>query len=1444
MVLGDVKRDNYMKNNVKLIFAIGIMLIFANLAKSQYLMENLGRGVVAIRQNATDVYVGWRMLGTDSSSVSFNVYRTTKGNSAILLNPSPITDSTNFVDTTADFSQSNEYFVKPIVSGIEQTQSVAFTLPANAQEQHYLNIPLQIPAGGTTPAGTSYTYQANDASVGDLDGDGEYEVILKWDPSNSQDNSISGYTGNVYLDAYKLDGTLIWRIDLGRNIRAGAHYTHFMVYDLDGDGKAEIACKTAPGTVDGMGQNVILAGDDPNADYRNTSGYILSGPEYLTIFNGLSGAAMATVNYNPPRGTVNDWGDNYGNRVDRFLAGIAYLDGNRPSLVMARGYYTRAFVATWDWRNGQLTNRWNFDTGHSGTSNPYSSWRGQGAHSLTIGDVDEDGRDEITYGAAAIDDDGSGLYSTLLGHGDALHLSDMDPTRPGQEVWMVHEDPGSYGPNGADFRDAKTGALIFGVSGEGVDIGRGVAGDIDPRYLGYEMWASRGGLRQNNGTLITTSRPSQMNFMSWWDGDLLREILDNTTIYKWNWENNTSNAILAPSGVSSNNSTKATPALSADILGDWREEVIWRSSDNTSLRIYTTTIPTTNRIFTLMHDHQYRAAIAWQNTGYNQPPHPSFYIGEGMTTPPQPNIVTSLGELPPSLPTVNSINRFNPFSQTTGAAGVTFRVTFNKPVTGVDTSDFILTNTGTVTGTVSSVTALSDVSYNVAVSSITGSGTVRLDLKSSGTGIVDSETVPISGGFTVGENYNRVGSLAWINPVSGGLWSDGTNWDSGIIADGNEFVPIFGNFDVTTNNTVILDSPRTLSGITFGDANTASAASWTISDNSNSDNTLTLDVTSGVPAITVNQLGTGATTKIDAVLAGSDGIAKAGVGVLEIIKPVALTGQVNVNAGTLRFGTGSSMLTSTVSVSAGTGQLDINGGTFTATGATTINGTGGSLVVNNGTGTFGAVNTNNTSGGLIRVNGGTFNAASIGVPRSSDGTPSYSFGFVVTGGTSVVSGGVGIATNNSWGSMSIEGGSLTVGGPVTIGNQTSSGRGGQLRVTNGSFFANNTTDGIILGRRAANVSNANFLGGISIVERIKIGYDSAVNTGSATLLVNGGSLYLGSGGLTRNGAGTFTSNVNLQSGTLGAKANWSTNVPLSLTGNINLRAADTAGTPFDITLDSVISGSGGLTKVGAGTIILSGANTYSGTTDINDGLLRVDGSLSVSGGAVNVNSGGTLSGSGIINRAIVLNSGGLISPGGISPIATLNGNSLAWNSGGEIALDLDSTSDSLVLSGALTKIEVGNLTKRGSGGYKFVFNPGSGVTSGTTYTLATFGSTNFVATDFIYSGLPTGVGGFFTVNAGNLQFTVTTVTAANASISGRIKDQFGNAVSRATVEIINQNGERKTANTNSFGTYTFEEIPSGQDYIFKVSNKKGESVTQVVTVNDSISDLNFVLSSD
>jgi hypothetical protein len=711
-------------------------------------MEYLGRGLVAAA-TSEGIFLSWRLLGNEVTGYSskgliganFNLYR--DGFWVASVN-----DSTNYLDRSGTLS--SIYYVCAVVDGQEVDRSADVT-PWEAQ---YYDLPLQKPADGITPAGQPYTYAANDMSVGDVDGDGEYEYFVKWDPSNSKDVSHSGYTGPVYIDCYKLDGTLLYRIDLGVNIRAGAHYTQFLVYDFDGDGKAELIFKTAPGTkvirYDQEGRpsseayitmppEDIEAGYSHQDDYRMSSedyyehivrmflrwhsheevkagrwpatleecfgidklyhyplsredaeqladyfidvyapsrsernklrtleGFILEGPEYLTVFNGETGQELETIPYQPGRhddGLM--WGDyswnriEPGNRVDRFLAGVAYLDGQKPYAIFARGYYTRAAVVSYSWDGTHLLQNWFVDSGWITMNNPFhdtlrledgrnksfGSLAKQGAHSLSVADVDGDGCHEIIYGAATIDHDGTILYSSRglmppeskapgriakLGHGDALHVANMDPDREGLEIFMVHES-GPWGPYGYTLRDAATGEVLFGDFAAD-DVGRGMIGQVDREQRGLQMWCSEGiegedafGLLSIRGERISEQIPGT-NMSIKWSANMTTQIISgrfDQAVVIDDWKRG---RLLTAEGTASNNGTKGNPCLVADVFGDWREELLVRTADSSAIRIYLSTEVTDRKLYTLMHDAQYRTGVAWQNVVYNQPCYTSFYF--------------------------------------------------------------------------------------------------------------------------------------------------------------------------------------------------------------------------------------------------------------------------------------------------------------------------------------------------------------------------------------------------------------------------------------------------------------------------------------------------------------------------------------------------------------------------------------------------------------------------------------------------------------------------------------------------------------------------------------------------------------------------------------------------------------------------------------------------
>ena len=633
--------------------------------------ERLDRGVVAFRTSGDSVCIQWRYLPTDPQDITFDVLRDGK-----VIGQTSAAAATFFMDANPAAS-ATVYEVKPSRSTSLNLPSSTgtWTLPANAPIG-YLDIPLTPPVAASegsaaAPEGShrGVSYNANDATMADLDGDGQMEIILKWDPSNSRDNSQSGITSPTILEALRLDGTSMWRVNLGPNIRSGAHYTPFIVADLDGDGCAELLVRTSDGTIDGT--EAVLgdpaanhvrqpdtlayqANGNPREQFRGPGwpnnmdrkaargGFVYKGPEWVTCFDGKTGRALSTVDYIPARGNLRDWGDNYANRSDRFLAGCAYLDGEHLSALFCRGYYTRTGIAAYDFDGKDLSVRWVFDT----NTPEWRSYAGQGNHNLRIGDVDGDGCDEITYGSMAVDHDGRGLYNTGFGHGDAMHLTAFS-LDAGLQLWDCHENK----RDGSDFRDARTGKVLFQILSN-KDVGRCMAADIDSNNPGLEMWSSAsGGVCNVRGEVIDSTARIPINFGIWWDGDLLRELLDHERVSKYIPLPNVSRqggegseetltgtpydfsgskscvTLMKMDECAFNNGTKSNPALCADVLGDWREEVLTRTKDNRHLRLYITPIPTKYRFHTFLSDPVYRHSLVMQNVGYNQPTNVGFFFG-------------------------------------------------------------------------------------------------------------------------------------------------------------------------------------------------------------------------------------------------------------------------------------------------------------------------------------------------------------------------------------------------------------------------------------------------------------------------------------------------------------------------------------------------------------------------------------------------------------------------------------------------------------------------------------------------------------------------------------------------------------------------------------------------------------------------------------------------
>ncbi len=611
-------------------------------------MEKLDRGLAAVK-TANGVYLSWRLSGDECSvggiqaAPCFEVYR--NGEKIAVID-----NSTNYLDRLGTVNDT--YSVA--ITGKEQCKAV------KVWNNSYIDIPMDIPAD-FVDGGASYSYTVGEASCGDLDGDGQYELVVKWD-ANIKDNAISGVTGNVYLDAYELTGEKLWRIDLGRNIRSGIHYTQFLVYDFDLDGCAEITVKTAPGSIDGEGKYVSEASlidsiknTDNAAIYINADGRVLDGDEFFTVFEGETGKALDTIYYPNQRISASVWGDDWGNRCDRFLADVAYLDGETPYAVYWRGYYgasrgfqTRmgVFGARLD-ENKRLQCDYCFDTydtstvanykGVYGYSEDIYRYTGQGNHNMTVADVDNDGKDEFISGSLCMEvndeDKFAAKWCSYRGHGDALHIGDYDPTHQGFEYFSVHEGGGytdEYSGKELDYGmtvyDAATGEELF-HQGRSRDTGRGVMVNIGSG--GYYQIHGAGNFTANGNSVFTESSVAPgNNFRVFWDADLYDEMSNDIEITDWNGSSmisifNASGCVVATSG-------KYTPALQADLFGDWREEMCFPLSDQSAVRVFTTTAVTEYKLPTLMHDPVYRSGVAAEQTAYNQPPHIGFYLSEAL----------------------------------------------------------------------------------------------------------------------------------------------------------------------------------------------------------------------------------------------------------------------------------------------------------------------------------------------------------------------------------------------------------------------------------------------------------------------------------------------------------------------------------------------------------------------------------------------------------------------------------------------------------------------------------------------------------------------------------------------------------------------------------------------------------------------------------------------
>ena len=616
-----------------------VSLVISFVAMAQRVTDKLDRGLVALPSGSGN-FVSWRIMGEEYYDVEYNLYR-----DGVKLNSVPLKVS-NYTDTKG--SSSSKYQVAAVVRGVEQEKCAEVTRWNNG----YLDIPMQPVINRNGQVVTS-NYTLNDVSLADVDGDGISEFIVKRNSNTAREYSTNKYDFHR-LECYTITGKRLWYIDLGPNMISGPDEQYDIIgYDWDCDGKAEMLLRGADNMIIHKADGTTVEIGNMNFDSRNTlqsdanMAYTHTGNEFLLYLNGETAEPYVTMPYPLPRlekgqSDLNAvWGDGYGHRSTKHFFAAPYLDGRRPSIFLGRGAYTIHKMCAFDVNpeTHELTQRWRWD-------DPGGAWRGQGYHNFGIADVDMDGRDEIVFGSMVIDDNGEGLSTTGLGHGDAQHTGDLDPYRWGLEHFACNESAPAM-----NYRNATTSKIYYRLVGTGDD-GRALCGNFTNSYPGCVGKSASSGVISTVADKVLPGVPGfDLNFRIYWDGDLCEEILNSPGTEKEakidKIVGNGVNRIFTSSGCKMNNWSKNNPGATGDIIGDWREELVLRTGDNAKLRIYTTTTPTSHRIYTLWHDHQYRQAMVWQSIGYNQPPHLSYFLGEleGITVAPPPLTMTGRVEV-------------------------------------------------------------------------------------------------------------------------------------------------------------------------------------------------------------------------------------------------------------------------------------------------------------------------------------------------------------------------------------------------------------------------------------------------------------------------------------------------------------------------------------------------------------------------------------------------------------------------------------------------------------------------------------------------------------------------------------------------------------------------------------------------------------------------------